>query len=121
MMSVEVVWRGRAGSAGADILDLIIYPSLIFPEPHQGIMNKKFVIICTLGTMLASGTWYMTWKHRRLNEEIMRKERELQELTDMLWKRRVFWLKLCTGFLGVGGVVYVFKRLAREIRNVKLS
>jgi hypothetical protein len=84
-------------------------------------MSKKFVAVCTLGAILASGTWYMTWKYRRLSEEIRRKERELQELSEMLWKRRLFWLKVGTGCLGIGGMIYFFKKLAREIRNIKFS
>ena len=86
-----------------------------------GKMSKKFAVVCTLGAILASGTWYMTRSHRRLTEEIQQKERELQELSNILWKRRLFWLKVATGCVGIGGAIYLVKKLGRAIRDVKLS
>ena len=54
-------------------------------------MNKKVALFCGVGTIAASGAWYMSWKYRRINEEIQRQERSLRELNAALAKG--IWLK----------------------------
>lgn len=81
-------------------------------------MRSRVVIFCGLGVIAVSGVWFMNWKFRRLNEQIKQKKRELQRLSDDLWKKRIFWLKMATACLGVGGVVYLCQKLDREIRII---
>mgnify|MGYP005993283467 CR=1 FL=1 len=84
-------------------------------------MNKKVALYCGLGVVLASGTWYASWKYKEMRAEMKRQEIQLQKLKAARWRRRLFWLKVGSACLGVGGVVYMARKVSNSIRSAVLS
>ena len=83
-------------------------------------MGRKITIICSLGAVIGAVTCYSLWKQRRLKEEIQRREKDLQILSEKMWERRLFWLKVSTVCIGLGGTVYFVKKLAKEAKSMMI-